>query len=104
MNLSLLERVVVLSILPREGDFATLRILTNLRMSLAATEDEIRSWGIESDPVANRTTWKVDGEADIPIGEKATDIIVDALKKLNREKKLPLEAMSAYEKFVPQTE
>jgi hypothetical protein len=101
MKLSLVERFVLLSALPREGDFATLRVLTNLRLALAPTEEEIAQWEIASDPAANRTTWKVNGEADIPIGEKATDIIVGRLKGLDREKRLPLEALSVYEKFIP---
>ena len=104
MNLSVLDRLVLLKILPREGDYASLKILTNLRLSLAFTEDEIKAWEIKEDPDNQRTLWKVDGVADIPIGERATDIIVDALKKLNREKKLSVEDMTIYEKFIPTTE
>jgi hypothetical protein len=101
MNLSVLERIVVLKVLPAEGDYATLKILTNLRMALSFTEEEIKAWDIRSDPTNNRTTWKVEGVADIPIGERATDIIVTALKKLDREKKLSVQDMSVYEKFIP---
>jgi hypothetical protein len=101
MNLSVLERIVVLKVLPAEGDYATLKILTNLRMALSFTEEEIKAWDIRSDPSSNRTTWKVEGVADIPIGERATDIIVTALKKLDREKKLSVQDMSVYEKFIP---
>lgn len=104
MNMSVLERLVALSILPKEGDFATLKILTNLRLSLSFTEEEIKKWEITADPKTGRTSWREDAEAEIPVGEKATDIIVGALKKLDREKKLPAEAMSLYEKFIPTTE
>lgn len=105
MNLSILERLVVLKVLPKEGDYATLKILTALRLALSFSEEETKAWGITSDPATGRTEWKDDtAEADIPIGEKATDIIVDGLKRLSREKKLPLEAMSIYEKFIPTTE
>jgi hypothetical protein len=104
MNLSVLERLVVLKVLPREGDYASLKILTNLRMSLSFTEDEIAAWEIVSFPETGRTMWKIDGEAEIPIGEKATDMIVAALKKLNQEKKLAVEDMGVYEKFIPTTE
>jgi len=103
MNLSVLERMITLSILPKEGDFATLRILQSLKMSLSFTEDEIKAFGITSDPESLQTRWEVDEDAEIPIGEKANDIIVDALKKLDREKKLPENAMSVYEKFIPTT-
>jgi len=104
MNLSVLERLVVLKVLPKEGDYATLKILMNLRLSLSFTEEEMKAWEIVSDPPTGRTTWKVDGVADIPIGEKATDIIVTAFKDLNRQKKLAVEDTGAYEKFIPTTE
>jgi hypothetical protein len=104
MNLSVLDRLVLLKILPKEGDYASLKILTNLRLSLSFTEDEMKGWEIKEDQENQRTVWKVDGIADIPIGEKATDIIMDALKKLNREKKLTVDDMTIYEKFIPTTE
>jgi len=104
MNLSVLERLMVLKVLPKEGNFAALKILTNLRLSLSFTEEEIKEWGIVSDVAGGRTTWNVEGVAEIPIGEKATDIIVMALKKLDHEKKLAVEDMGIYEKFIPTTE
>ncbi len=39
---------------------------------------------------------------EIEIGEKAMDIIVEALKKLNNEKKLSEQFFDIYEKFVMQ--
>jgi len=104
MNLSTLERLVLLSALPREANYDTLKILTNLRMSLSYSEEEIKEWGITSDAEKGTTSWKNDGEAEIPIGEKATDIIVDALKQLDREEKLTEEMMGTYEKFISTTE
>ena len=104
MNLSVLDRLVVLMALPKEGDYATLKILTNLRMSLSFTEEEVKKWNIVYDPVLGSTTWdEKSGEAEIPIGEKATDIIVDAFKKLDSEKKLVPEMIDTYEKFIPTT-
>lgn len=102
MNLSVLERLVLLVALPKQGDYATLKILMNLRLSLSFTEEEIKEWGITSDPETG-TSWEKNGEAEIPIGEKATDIIVDAFKKLDREKKLAPEMIDTYEKFISTT-
>ena len=99
MILSVEERLVLLSLLPLEGDYATLKILNNLRMSLSFTEDETKEWGVSEAPQGG-TGWDINGETEIPIGEKATDIVVDALKKRDREKKLPVQAMGVYEKFI----
>lgn len=104
MNLNVLDRIQLLQHLPREGDILSLRILQTLRTSIGFSEKEIKEFGLESDEETNQTTWESDEEVDIPIGEKATDIIVDALKKLNEEKKLPDTAIDLYDKFIPAIE
>ena len=104
MNLTIRERIIVLSILPKEGNYAMLKILTNLRMSLAFTEEEVKGWHIVSDVATMATTWDEDVEAvEIPIGEKATDIIVDAFKKLDQENRLVAEMIDTYERFISTT-
>lgn len=103
MNLSVLDRIVLLAALPKQGDYATLKILMNLRMSLSFTEEEVKEFGLTT-TAEKGTSWTMSEEAEIPIGEKATDIIVDAFKKLDREKKLAPEMIDTYEKFIPTTE
>jgi len=98
MKLSVLERVVALSVLPREGSYVTLRIMNDLRNSLSFTEDELKKFGISQN--GGNTSWEIDGESEIPIGEKATDIIIESLKKLDKQEKLPAEGVSLYEKFI----
>ncbi len=104
MNLSVHERLIVLSALPQQGDYATLKILMNLQLSLSFTEEEVKEFGITSDFETLQTSWVKNGEAEIPIGEKATDIIVDAFKDLDRKKKLAPEMIATYEKFITTTE
>jgi hypothetical protein len=102
MNLSVSERMVILQILPKEGNYATLRILQNLKLALSFTEQELKEWEIVTDAEKNQTRWSINaGLADIPIGERAMDMIVEALIKLDREKKLTEQALSVYEKFIP---
>ncbi len=104
MKLSVQERVLILSLLPNEGSYATLKILNQLRLGLSFTEEELKKWKITEVPQEGRINWETDGEVEIPIGEKATDIIVDALKKRDKADTLPMQAMSVYEKFIPTTE
>lgn len=102
MELSIPERLVVFSILPSEGNFATWRILQNLKASLSFTEQEVKEWEIVNDIEKKQTRWSLNaGVADIPIGEKAMDIIVEALKKLDRDHKLTENMLGVYEKFIP---
>lgn len=98
------ERILLLGVLPKEGNFATLKILDELRMNLSYTEDELEKWDIDVNQETQMVSWNEDGETDIPIGEKATGIIVDELRKLDTENKLTNLTMPIYEKFIPITE
>lgn len=104
MKLSIPERLVLLKVLPQEGNFATLKVLSNLRLALSFSEDEIKEWGIKVDFEKGQTSWATNGEAEIPIGETATGVIVDALRGLDKQRKLTFEDVSVYEKFIPTTE
>jgi len=103
MKLNVLERVTALRILPLEGNFATLKIVNNLRMALSLTEEEYSEFEVKQD--GTQATWNAKGaeEREVNIGEKATDIMVEALKALDKEKKLTNSMFSLYEKFVNDT-
>lgn len=101
-ELTVLERLVLLNILPKEGDFTTIKLMRKLRESLSFDEEELKK--IEFIQDGDQTRWNEAATKDmlkpIQIGEKMTDIVHDALKKLNDEKKLTNEHVSLYEKFV----
>ena len=104
MFLTLSERLSILSILPTKGDFVTLKVLNKLKMGLAPSEKEIKEWGINQDIENKMIHWEENGEAEIPIGEAATGIIVDSLRDLEKSKNLPIELFEIYERFIPTTE
>jgi len=103
MILNVPERLTVLSILPKEGSYATLKILRELRMNLSFTEDELKDWGIITDYEKGVINWEDNSEAEIPIGEKAMGIIVDELRDLEKKGKLQEGMIDIYEKFIPTT-
>lgn len=103
MKLNLPERFETLRLLPDKGNFATLKIVENMKLSLAPSEDEFKHFEIVQ--TGDQIVWNsIKGleDVDISIGEKATDIIVDALKKLDETGNLTEPCMSIYEKFVMQ--
>lgn len=103
MNLTVQERIMALSILPQQGSYAMLKTLHKLRLSLSFNDEDFKKFGIVETEVdgQRKTSWKSNDEAEIPIGEKATDLIIDSLRKLDKQNKLPEQAMSLYEKFIP---
>jgi len=102
MLLTVRERLILLSILPQEGDFLTLKVLRNLQESFSFTEGELARYKFVQ--VEDKVTWddKVEQGKEIEIGKKANDIIVLALSKLNEQKKLRMEHFDLYSKFVEQ--
>ena len=99
MKLSVGDRLILLGVIPQQGDFTTLKIIRDMRGELSFTEEEHQILKFRQE--AEMTYWE-DGfeDKEINFGEKATDIISDAFKKLNGQKKLRIEHMGLYEKFV----
>ncbi len=104
MLLKVSERILLLQVLPREGNYANMKILSELRLNLSYSEDEQKKWEIDVDEENQMVSWEENGEADIPIGEKATGIIIDELRKLDSENKISVQAIPIYERFIPTTE
>ena len=99
MKLSVGDRLILLGVIPREGDYTTLKIVRDMRDELSFTEEEHKKLNFRQD--GEMMVWEEELEdKEINFGEKATDIIVDAFKKLNDQKKLRIEHMELYEKFV----
>lgn len=100
MKLDVRERLVLLSVLPQEGNFITLKVLRKLKEVLSFSEEEIKQYNFVQNE--DKVTWddKAEQSKEIEIGEKAIDIIKEALKKLDEQKKLRDEHFSIYEKFM----
>lgn len=100
MKLNISERLTILQILPIEGNFVTLNIILNLRKALAPTEEDYKKYDLVQK--GDKVSWNDKGneEVEIEIGEKATDIIVESLEKLDKDKKLTNQHFSVYKKFI----
>ena len=103
MKLNLLERVMLISILPAEANFVDLRILTELKQACSFTEKEVKEYEITT--TDNQVFWnptKAEETKDIDIGARGLEIITKALTKLNDEEKLSAQTYTLYEKFMIQ--
>ena len=101
MELSIRERLVIQSLLPKEGNFITLKILRKLQEDLSFSEEELALYKIV--PKDNMVSWDntvQPQEKEIPIGQKAVDIIKESLVKLDEQKKLNQEHFDIYVKFM----
>ena len=102
VKLNLYERVVVMSLLPKEGNFITLKIIRDLQMELAPSEEEAKIAGLEDLPTGGikANNWFLVVEKEIVFGDIAKGLIVDALKKLDETEKLTNDHFTVYEKFM----
>jgi hypothetical protein len=101
-QLNALERLTLLSILPAEGNFLTLKLVRELREMLSFSELENKRLSFVQD--GDQVRWDESGDIlkDCDIGEKMTDLIVETLEELNKKEQLKLQMFSLYEKFVIQ--
>ena len=99
-ELTVLERLVLLGALPKEGDFVTLKLVRKLRENLSFDEAEIKELNFVQDGDQVRWNEPANIIKRINIGEKMSDLIQGVLKKLDDEKKLREDHFSLYEKFV----
>ena len=101
MLFSVFERLLLLSVLPKEGDLTTIRIVRDLKSALSFTESEHEVLKFRVDPNTGGTQWENQIEpVEIPIGPKAHKLITDALGELDKAKKLSLEHLPVYERFL----
>ena len=103
IKLNLFERLVVMGLLPQTGNFATLKIVTELNMMLGATDEEYITAGLtptDEGGVVAEHGWLVVHEREFIFKEAALKIIRAALQKLDEEEKLTMEHFRVYEKFM----
>lgn len=102
MKLTVKERVMTLGLLPRETNFATLRIVRELEGELSFSEKEIDGYEIKVND--GSITWSAEkeqklGEKDVKIGATGLEIIRKELKKLDEADKLTKDHFALCEKF-----
>jgi hypothetical protein len=100
MILSVFDRLILLNIMPKEGDITTIKIIRKLKDDLSFSEEDHKALEFKNEN--GNIMWKEEADIskEVEIGEKATDIIADALKKLNKEKKLTEQHVPLYERFI----
>lgn len=99
VGLNVLERGVLLKILPGEGNFLTLRLIRELTNKLSLSAQEIAEFELVID--GNKTSWNVKGAqpTEIEFGDVEADLIKKKLKELDDGSKMPIQLLTVYEKF-----
>lgn len=103
VKLNLYERIVVMSLLPEKANFITWKVIKDLQMELAPTEEELNKVGyhiLDNGSGATADNWLAVPEKEIIFGDIAKGLIVGALEKLDKEEKLTNDHFTVYQKFM----
>ena len=101
MNFTVKDRILLVGMLPPQGDFKTIKLLHDLRIELAFSEKENEDFGIQS--ANGSVSW--DGEAgkavkEIEVGPTMFELIKGLIKDLDEAKQLTENHISLYEMFM----
>ena len=99
MKLSVMERIHLLSLLPKEGNLVTLKIVRNLQNELGFSEEENKETGLTINK-DNHYEWKKDIQKEVKIGETAKKVITDMFEELDKNEKLNMQTLVLYERFM----
>ena len=101
VNLNVIERFAIASLLPENASFATWGILNELRLELSPTDAELKLVDPQQTADGKITgKWDAVPKKEIVFGSTAEKIIADALRKMDSEGNLLAEHLSIYKKFV----
>ncbi len=99
MELGVGDRIVLLSILPSEGDLSTVRIVHEMKQALSFSEEEHESLQLKVE--GDKVTWGGgDGVKEISIGPRAHTLIAETLERLDKEEKITEDHLGLWERFV----
>lgn len=99
MNLTVLDRIALLSLLPQEGDYATIRIVHDLKQDLSFTEQEHKVLNIQVTPEGGMR-WDGEVDREYEFGPRTMAVVVDVLEKADKGKKLSEDHLRVYELFM----
>lgn len=106
MKLEIHERLALLELLPKTGNFVALKTIRRAREMIGITpkeQDKLAFREIEVQGQA-QITWKnevaEDMTVDVPIDEWTTEKIREILVELNKQEEIADKTFTLYEKFV----
>ena len=98
MRLTIIERIELLKILPKEGDFVTLKLVRDLQNDLSFTEEEIKESKMKLS--AGVYAWEKNVMKELEFGEATEAILEDVLKKADKIKQLNINLLNVYNLIV----
>jgi hypothetical protein len=99
MKLNILQRILIFSILPKEGTLLTMKTLKSLKTKITFSEDDVKEYNIRID--GNQYLWDGDkpNDTEFDLTEGEVKFITDGLKELDVQGKITEQYLSLCELF-----
>ena len=100
IKLGVAERMNLVGILPAEGNFATQKVVRDLRDRVGFTQKELGVIGYKVED--DRVLWDAEKakEKEYDFGKYEVEVIVEALQQFDKDEKLTAQQLPLYEKFI----
>lgn len=102
-ELTLLDRIILTSIVPTKGDIVTLTLSKDLTAKIAIKQEEIKEYGISAAKKVG-LGWNESGakaKFEIEFSELEANLIKSELQKLDSSKKLSIDMLGLVKLFIP---
>jgi len=107
MKLEVHERIALLTLLPKEGNYAALKAIRRAREMISFTQEELKFYELRNEAGIDgkqQTVWNsqraTEAVKDVPVEEYIASTVRNHLADLDKKGKLSEELMSLYDKFV----
>ena len=98
MRFNILERIMILGVLPKQSDFVSMKIIDHLQRAVGFSQGELDKYNIKNHPNGS-VSWEKDFEKEVKVTMRAAEIIKENLIKLSETKMVTVQHLSIYEKF-----
>ena len=101
VKLNILERVLLMNMLPQKGNLVTCRATSNTAKILMITPEETAQYEVQNE--GGMTKWNEAGkeEKEFELPPSSVKAIRDTLNEMDAHENLPINAISLCEKFLP---
>lgn len=103
LKLNVLERIVIMNLLPKSGNFVSIRAIKNTGKILSISKEEMEETQMHITPQGSTWNKKGKDEKEFDLPASSVKIIKDRLQEMDKKNDLPLEAVTVWEKFFPQS-
>ena len=98
MQLSTLDRILLLNLLPKEGNITNLKIIRELRESLSFSEEEHKDLNFTNKD--GFMQWNNILDKNFELGDVAMTLVKEQLRAADKEEKLTEQHLPLWEKFI----